>query len=107
MAYPKIISTIQTILEDHKAEEISVLSLKGKSPFTDYYILATAINERSLGALADAVQEYLEENDLAKRKIEGEQESGWLIIDAGDAVVHLFLEWKRRELKLDELVNSL
>lgn len=93
------------ILDDHKATEIVTADVSRVTPFASHYILATAPNVRALGAFADALEEEIEKAGGSVRAKDGEPESGWIVIDLNDVVVHLFLEWARAEIKLDELIN--
>ena len=106
MAYPRKVNIAVKTLEDHKAEEVEVLNVQNLTPFADYYIVATAPNIRALGALADHLDEaYLNEGDPVRR-IEGKPESEWVIVDAGEIVIHLFLKEKRSEIDLETLIKK-
>jgi ribosome-associated protein len=91
-------------LEDKKAEDILLLDLVGVCSFTDYFVIATGISERTLKALSDEVRRLgKEEFDGAYGRKEGEASSGWLLIDFGDVIVHLFSKEMRRYYQLEEL----
>ena len=53
MAYPKLIKETKELLEDKKGEDITIVDVRDRTPFTDYYILVTAPNMRAAGAYAD------------------------------------------------------
>lgn len=106
MAYPKHINLIRKVLEEHKAEEIQIINVKERSPFFTYYVIATCLNERQLNALSDEVEEKLEENGFDVKKKDGKPTSGWMIIDAGDTLVHLFTNSKRLEVGLEDLLKK-
>jgi ribosome-associated protein len=90
-------------LEDKKAEDIILLDLKGIVSFTDYFIICTATSNRMLNALADGVVEKTRVEHKKKGRIEGTPDAGWMIVDYGDIVVHLFDSDLRRYYKLEEL----
>lgn len=71
--------------------------------FTDYFVICTATSSRMLKALADGVIEKIHAEHKKKGHIEGNADSGWLVVDYGDVVVHLFDEELRRYYKLEEL----
>lgn len=80
---------ILTLLDDKKAEKIVVIDLKGKSNIADYLIIATANSGRQANAIADSL--YRKMKDLGVRShVEGATQGDWILVDAGDIVVHLF-----------------
>jgi ribosome-associated protein len=104
MRYPKIVSSLKKELEDRKAEEVEIIDVRERTPFTDYYLLATAPNEKALGGFADDVIEVCDKQKVEVRKQEGTPESGWILVDAGSVVVHLFTANKRAEIGFDQLL---
>lgn len=77
-------------LEDDKGENIVTLDLAGKASFADRMIIATGLADRQISAMATHLQEKLREGGFGRVRIEGEGGSDWVLIDAGDIVVHLF-----------------
>jgi len=77
-------------LDDDKAEDIVLIDLKGKSPMADSLIVASGRSHRHVGALADHVLRALKEAGYGKARVEGLPHCDWVLIDAGDVVVHLF-----------------
>ena len=103
MAYPKLIKETKELLEDKKGEDIKIIDVRQRTPYTDYYILATAPNMRAIGAYADALEDFFQERVEDLRQSEGQPESGWVLVDAGEVVVHLFSAAKRQEMNLEDL----
>lgn len=103
MEYPKLIQETIALLEEKKGEEIIAIDVRERTPFTDFYILVTAPNMRAVGAYAESLEEFFEDKVEDLRKIEGQPESGWVLVDGGEVVVHIFTEQKRRELSLEDL----
>ncbi len=95
--------TIVDALEDKKGEDILLLDIKEVVSFTDYFVICTASSNRMLHALADGVIEKTLAKYKKKGRIEGKPDSGWLVVDYGDIVVHLFDEDLRHYYKLEEL----
>ncbi|HTX91486.1 MAG TPA: ribosome silencing factor [Anaerolineales bacterium] len=95
--------TIVNALEDKKGEDILLLDIKDLTSFTDYFIICTATSSRMLNALADGVNEKTRQQHKKKGRLEGSPSTGWLVVDYGDIVVHLFDEELRRYYKLEEL----
>ncbi|WGM40848.1 ribosome silencing factor [Caulobacter sp. NIBR1757] len=77
-------------LDDDKAQEIVLIDLKGKSPMADSMIVASGRSHRHVGALADHVLRTLKDNGYGRARVEGLPHCDWVLIDAGDVVVHLF-----------------
>ncbi len=103
MAYPKLIKETKELLEDKKGEAITIVDVRDRTPFTDYYILVTAPNMRAAGAYADSLEEFFQKKVDDLRQIEGQPESGWVLVDAGEVVVHIFTAAKRQEMNLEDL----
>jgi ribosome-associated protein len=77
-------------LDDDKAQEIVLIDLKGKSPMADSMIVASGRSHRHVGALADHVLRALKDAGHGRARVEGLPHCDWVLIDAGDVVVHLF-----------------
>ncbi len=77
-------------LEDDKAENIVTIELAGRAAFADRMVVATGIADRQIAAMATHLEDKLEEAGLKRVQIEGATGSDWVLIDAGDIVVHLF-----------------
>jgi ribosome silencing factor RsfS/YbeB/iojap len=77
-------------LTDDKAEAVVTLDLAGRATFTDRMVIATGLADRQIGAMATHLEEKLREIGLKRVQIEGAAGSDWVLIDAGDIVVHLF-----------------
>ncbi|MDE2335159.1 MAG: ribosome silencing factor [Rhodospirillales bacterium] len=77
-------------LEDDKAEAIVALDVAGRAAFADRMIIATGIADRQIAAMAQHLEEKLSKAGLKRVQIEGAAGSDWVLIDAGDIVVHLF-----------------
>jgi ribosome-associated protein len=95
--------TIVNALEDKKAEDIVLLDITGLVSFTDFFIICTATSNRMLNALADGVVEKTHLEHEKKGRIIGTPDSGWMIVDYGDIIVHLFDADLRRYYNLEEL----
>lgn len=76
-------------LEGVKAVDIRVLDVTGKTPLTDYLVVASGNSERHLATLRNAVLERAGTEKLRVLGVEGERSPEWVLIDLGDCVVHL------------------
>jgi ribosome-associated protein len=77
-------------LEDDKAEEILAIDVRGKSSFADMLVIASGRSSRHVGALADHVMRKLKEAGVGDVRVEGLPQADWVLVDAGDVVIHLF-----------------
>ncbi|MGQ0531938.1 MAG: ribosome silencing factor [Caulobacteraceae bacterium] len=81
---------VLTSLEDDKAEEIVALDIRGKSSFADMLVIASGRSARHVGALADHVMRKLKDAGVKDARVEGLPQADWVLVDAGDVVIHLF-----------------
>ncbi|MBX3485199.1 MAG: ribosome silencing factor [Phenylobacterium sp.] len=77
-------------LDDDQAQDVVFIDLKGKSPVADGLIVASGRSQRHVGAMADHLLRSLKEAGYGKCRIEGMPSADWVLIDAGDVIVHLF-----------------
>jgi ribosome-associated protein len=99
----KMVALCCQALDDKKAEEIRILQVSELSSITDYLIIATGNSEPHLRALTQEVSRVLKD---AKHYIVGHEmnpQTGWTVLDAHDAIIHLFLPEKRGLYQLDSL----
>ncbi len=97
---------ITASLEDDKAENLVVLDLEGKATFCDRMIVATGLADRQINAMAEHLVEKLHEAGLKRVQVEGTQGAEWVLIDAGDFVVHLFKPGARAMYALERMWGS-
>lgn len=90
-------------LEDKKAEKLVLLDIQQISSFTDYFVICNGTSDRMLQALADAVLVYAKSKLGTTPAVEGNARDGWLVVDIGDIVVHLFSPDQRNYYKLEQL----
>lgn len=81
---------ILSALEDLKAEEITVIDLAGKTSIADLMIIASGRSSTQVGALADKAVRALKDTGAGTPAVEGLPACDWVLIDAGDIIVHLF-----------------
>ena len=91
----KIVKACYDALDDKKAEDLKVLDVRGKSPITNYFIIATANSEPHLRALANELEKTLKDLGVKSIGRESNPGSGWVVVDAFDFMAHLFLPEQR------------
>lgn len=95
--------TVVSALEDVKAQDLSVLPVRHLTSLTDYMVIATGTSNRHVRALSNEVQEQVKAAGGEVLGVEGEQAGEWVLIDLGDAVVHVMQAPVRDYYNIDEL----
>ena len=88
---------------DKKAFELVTLDVTGLTSLADSFLLCSGASDRQINAIADEMTRKLRESGCRPRHVEGEGDTGWILIDFGDFVVHVFSEEKRSYYALDQL----
>ena len=96
-------SLIQKVLDDHQAEDIVVIDLVGKSTIGDHMVIATGRSSRQVIALAETLIQALKAKGLVRIKPEGARQGDWILIDAGDVIIHLFRPEVREFYSLEKM----
>ena len=106
-AEPSALERLQSVivgsLEDDKAENVVTLDLEGKAMFCDRMVIATGLADRQIAAMAQHLSEKLHAAGLQRVQVEGAGGSDWVLIDAGDIVVHLFKPEARSMYALEKM----
>ena len=85
-----LVDFITESLDDSKSEEIVTIDLEGKTAIADAMIIASGRSRRHVGAIADKLIKQLKEQGYKGLKIEGQNTGEWVLLDAGDVIVHIF-----------------
>jgi nicotinate-nucleotide adenylyltransferase len=103
IAIDALLSLVRRSLDDDKAEDVVVIDLKGKSAFADYMVIATGRSNRQVVAIADHLAEKLKQAGHGYIPVEGKQGGDWVLVDAGDVVVHVFRPEPRAFYALEKM----
>jgi ribosome-associated protein len=95
--------TILAKLDEDKAEDIVLIDLKGKSSMADALIVASGRSQRHVGALADHLTRAIKAAGFGKAPVEGLPACDWVLIDAGDVIVHLFRPEVRQFYNIEKI----
>ncbi|MCX2725939.1 ribosome silencing factor [Thermomicrobium sp. 4228-Ro] len=87
---------------DALASDIQVLDLTALTPFFDLFVVCTADNTRQLRALVSHITNALDDVGVNVHAVEGEAESGWVILDYGSVMIHLFTPEQRAYYRLED-----
>ena len=99
----EILKRIVNIIEDKKGEQTVVLDISEISSLADYFVISSANNINQLQAISDDLQELLEKEGLKINKVEGAKNSGWVLLDFTDIVIHLFTKEDRIFYNLERI----
>ena len=97
---------VTTWLDDAKAENVVVIDIRGKSSIGDYMVIASGRSDRHVGAIAEQVQRKLREAGKSRARIEGQPQCDWVLIDAGDIIVHVFRPEVREFYNLEKMWSA-
>lgn len=94
---------IEKSLDSDKAVDIVTIPLKDSSALADYMIIATGTSSRHVNALAQKLKEKLEKAGQKSIRIEGLSQADWVIMDAGDVIIHIFRPEVRSFYNLEKM----
>ena len=91
-------------IAEKKGEDVLLLDIRSLSPFTDYFVIGSGTSDRQLRALVEGLQDVMRSQHKRRPlSVEGRAESGWVLMDYGDVIVHLFSPDKRAYYNLEGL----
>ena len=102
-AVAELLKVVQASLDDDKAEDVVVIDLAGKTEIADFMVIANGTSKRQVGAMADHLQQKIKASGLKGFATEGLDNCDWVLIDAGDVIVHLFRPEVRDFYSLDKI----
>ena len=100
-------TTIEQILNDNKAIDVSSIDLKGKSSVADYMIVASGTSSKHLQSLSEMILEKLKKEGISNCRLEGKESNEWKLIDGIDIIVHIFNPKKRNFYDLEKMWSEL
>ncbi|MBI1777291.1 MAG: ribosome silencing factor [Proteobacteria bacterium] len=99
----RLLALVEGVLDDGQAIDSSVIDLNGKTSIADFMVVASGRNPRHLNAMADHLIAALKKTGLPKVRVEGQSVGDWVLIDAGDIIIHLFRPDIRRLYGLEKM----
>ncbi|MCA8882767.1 MAG: ribosome silencing factor [Rhodobacteraceae bacterium] len=97
------LARILTSLTEDKAEDVVVIDLRGRSELADHMVIASGRSSRQVAALAENLTDRLKHELGLGCKVEGKDQGDWVLIDAGDAIVHIFRPEVRDFYQLEKM----
>ena len=98
-----LLAAVLASLDDDKAEEVVQIDLRGKSEIGDFMVVATGRSTRQVAAIAEKLADRLKTEFGLVAKLEGRETGDWVLIDAGDVIVHVFRPEVREFYQLEKM----
>ncbi len=91
------------VAEDKQAHDIVLLDLRDLTTVADYFVICTAESERQIRAVVNALDEELTKVGAKNPRVEGTSETGWVLLDFSDVIIHVFSPEQREFYRLERL----
>ena len=95
------------LLDKKQVDDIVTIDFREKSPFLDYFLIATVRNGRMANAAIDEIDEFCSKEGITVKSISNNSDSKWFLIDIGSIVVHIFYDGEREKYDLEGLWKDL
>jgi len=99
----ELLALVLDILDDSKASDVVPISLAGKSSIADFMVIASGTSSRQVASIAGNLMERIKAAGFGLCRVEGQQQGDWVIVDAGDVIVHVFRPEVRDFYNLEKL----
>ena len=90
-------------LDNKKAQDIVIIDIAEKASFADYFVLASGNSERQIGTLAEDIDDIFAKEGVPLKNIEGKKTSGWILLDYGNLIIHIFDREQRSFYSLERI----
>jgi len=98
-----MLELVKTSLDDDQAENLVVIDLATKSTMADYMVVASGRSSRQVTSMADKLREKIKQTGRGEVPVEGMTRGDWVLVDAGDVIVHLFRPEVRAFYNLEKM----
>ena len=92
---------ILAALEEKKAVDPVALSVRGRTPMADVFVVASGTSRIHIHALVDSIIDKLADNGIKGKRVEGYEEAAWVLLDYGDVIVHVYSPEQREFYRLE------
>ena len=102
----EVIEIAKRIVEaaaDKQASDIVLLDARQACSFADYFVICNGESARQIEAIRQAIDEVLKKETIALHHCEGTTDSGWMLLDLGEVIVHIFAPFEREYYQLERL----
>jgi ribosome-associated protein len=98
-----LLARVLSSLDDDKAEDVVAIDLRGRSSVADHMVICSGRSSRQVAAIAEKLVERLKHEFGRTSRIEGKEQGDWVLIDAGDVIVHVFRPEVREFYQLEKM----
>lgn len=102
----RLLNVVLDTLDDAKAEDVVCIDIKGKTSIGDQMVVASGRSQRHVGAVADHLVRKLKDEGFGRARVEGLPHCDWVLIDAGDIIVHIFRPEVREFYNLEKMWSA-
>jgi ribosome-associated protein len=102
----RLLKIVLDTLDAAKAEDVATIDLRGKTSIGDQMVVASGRSQRHVGAVADHLSKRLKEEGFGRVRVEGLPQCDWVLIDAGDVIVHIFRPEVREFYNLEKMWSA-
>jgi len=102
----RLLNVVLDTLEDAKAEDVVCIEINGKTSIGDQMVVASGRSQRHVGAVADHLIRKLKDEGFGRARVEGLPHCDWVLIDAGDVIVHIFRPEVREFYNLEKMWSA-
>ena len=99
----EVLALVLKSVDDDKAEDIVEIDLRGRSDVADYMVICSGRSSRQVAAISEKLADRLKQNFRISAKMEGKDAGDWVLIDAGDVIVHVFRPEVRDFYQLEKM----
>ncbi len=99
----ELLSAVMASVEDDKAEEVVQIDLRGRSDVADYMVICSGRSSRQVAAISEKLADRLKQAFHLTARMEGKETGDWVLIDAGDVIVHVFRPEVREFYQLEKM----
>lgn len=98
-----LLTLVLAALDDGKGNDIKVIDVRDKTNITDYMVIASGTSDRHVVSLADRVVDRAKQNQVSPLGVEGQNTGEWVLVDLGDAIIHVMKPQTREFYQLEKL----
>ncbi len=99
----ELVHAIVDAVVDKKAEDVVLLDIRGLSPIADYFLICSGATDRQIAAIVEAIETALKAEGRSPLHVEGTPDSGWVLLDCSDVIIHVFGPRERAYYQLERL----
>lgn len=100
------IEAVLASLDDSKAEDVVSIDIAGKTSLADHMVVASGRSHRHVGAIADHIIKDLKEAGFGSPRVEGLPQCDWVLLDAGDVIIHVFRPEVRQFYNIEKMWSA-